>query len=64
MASFYGIDTATLLGAGRNFVDSDLCGSAFSASQLESELPGYVFSSTPLSYVPGVGGQGHLSIPA
>ena len=55
---FYGVDTASLLFAGNSFVHTESFGDVFSESQLMSDLPGYVFSSRPLDYVPGSGWTG------
>ena len=55
---FYGADMDELTGAGKSFVDNTAFDQTFSVGSLSSMLPGYVFSSTPLDYVPGQGWVG------
>jgi hypothetical protein len=57
-AVYYGVNTAQLMSSGDSFVNSNPLGSVFTESQLMADLPGYMFSSTPLDYVPGVGWEG------
>lgn len=55
---FYGADMHDLLDAGRSFVNSTAFDQTLSVGSLSAMLPGYVFSSTPLDYVPGQGWVG------
>jgi hypothetical protein len=57
---YYGVNLATIGSQGTNFVNTFSFGSSFTtnASGQIPQLPGYVFSSTPLTYVPGSGWTG------
>ncbi len=57
---YYGVNLATIGSQGTNFVNTFSFGSTFTtnASGQIAQLPGYVFSSTPLTYVPGSGWTG------
>ncbi len=61
---FYGVNLATLGSEGQNFVDGNSLNDTFSIGSLESMLPDYVFSTTPLDYVPGEGWAGTAPDPS
>jgi hypothetical protein len=57
---YYGVNLATIGSQGDSFVNNFSVGSTFTtnASGQIDQLPGYVFSSTPLTFVPGSGWTG------
>ena len=59
-ALYYGVNLADLTTMGMSFVNSHSFGDVFTidANGKLPELPTYVFSSTPLAYVPGAGWEG------
>jgi hypothetical protein len=55
---FYGVNAAALLDAGTAFISRHSLGDVLSVGTLLSELPGYSFSASEFSYVPGLGWSG------
>jgi hypothetical protein len=63
---YYGVDMATLGGAGSTFTGSHAFGDTITLTGVGTfaALPGYLFSSTPLTYTPGSGWTTNNPLPA